>query len=55
MKLVITKDEDNYFVLQRDNQVVLISQYPSRVADIVADILENDGKLTLIPEPTEEL
>lgn len=54
MKLVVTKDSDEYFVLQRDGKVVLISQYSSRVADIVADLLDNDGKLTLIPEPIVE-
>lgn len=56
MKIVVDAGEhgDDFIRVYRNTQLVLITAMPSRAADIVHDILENDGKLTLIPEPEGE-
>jgi hypothetical protein len=45
--------DKNIFTLIRNDVVVLVSSQPARVADILHDMLEHKGRLTLIPEPTK--
>ncbi len=57
MRIVVEVGElgDDYIRVYRNNDLVLITSIPPKAADIVHDMLENGGKLTLIPEPPQGL
>jgi hypothetical protein len=51
VKYTIEIAEDGQITLKKNEEIVLISKRESRIADVLEDMLKNNGEIKNVPQP----